>query len=103
MQQTRVDDSQLEGLALVLFAMGRKAESDAALERAIAEDGKEWPYGIATVLAFRHETDKAIDWLERAYAQRDSSMYTIKGDPLLRSIENDSRYKAILRRMNLPE
>jgi len=103
MKQARVYDSQPEGLAIVFFAMGKKAESDAAVERAIAQDGESWPYGIATILAFRHETDKAMVWLERAYAQRDSSMYMIKGEPLFRSIESDSRYKAILRRMNLPE
>ena len=83
--------------------MGRKAESDAAVERAIAADGKSWPYGIATVLAYRHETDKALDWLERAYAQRDPSLYTIKGEPLFRSIESEDRYKALLRKLNLPE
>jgi serine/threonine-protein kinase len=103
MQQAKVDDSQPEGLAIVFFAMGRKAESDAALKRAIAQDGESWPYGIATTLAFRKETDKAMFWLERAYAQRDADMYSIKGDPLLRSVENDGRYKAILRKMNLPE
>ena len=103
MQQAKVDDAQYEGLAIVFFAMGKKAESDAAAERAIAEDGQSWPYGIATILAFRHETDKAMYWLERAYAQRDPSMYTIKGEPLFRSVENDSRYKAMLRKMNLPE
>ncbi len=103
MQQVKVDDSGPEGLAIIYFALGRKAESDAALQRAIAHDGETWPYGIATTLAFRQETDKAISWLERAYAQRDSDMYAIKGDPLLRSIENDSRYKAILRKLNLPE
>jgi TolB-like protein/Tfp pilus assembly protein PilF len=103
MQQAKVDDAQPEGLAIVFFAMGRKAESDAAVERAIAADGDDWPYGIATIMAFRHETDKAMYWLERAYAQRDPSMYTIKGEPLFRSIENDSRYKAMLRKLNLPE
>jgi tetratricopeptide (TPR) repeat protein len=103
MQEVKMDDSALEGLSIVYFALGRKQESDAALQRALAQDGETWPYGIATTLAFRHETDEAITWLERAYVQKDSDMYAIKGDPLLRSIENDSRYKAILRKMNLPE
>jgi adenylate cyclase len=83
--------------------MRRKAESDTALERAIETDGKDWPYGISTIPAFRHEPDKAMGWLERAYAQRDPSMYMIKGEPLFRSIESDSRYKAIMRKLNLPE
>jgi hypothetical protein len=30
-------------------------------------------------------------------------MYAIKGDPRLRSIENEGRDKAVLRKMNLPE
>ena len=103
MHQAKIDDAGPEGLAIVYFALGRKAESDAALQRAIAQDSDTWPWGIATTLAFRHETDKAISWLERAYVQRDPGMYTIKGEPLFRSIENDGRYKAILRKMNLPE
>jgi TolB-like protein len=103
MQQVKIDEAGPEGLAIVYFALGRKAESDAALQRAIAQDADTWPWGVATTLAFRHETDKAISWLERAYVQRDPGMYTIKGEPLFRSIENDSRYKAILRKMNLPE
>jgi hypothetical protein len=33
----------------------------------------------------------------------DPTLYTIKGDPLLKNLEGDSRYKAFLRKMNLPE
>jgi len=45
----------------------------------------------------------AFQWLERAYAQRDLSLNLIKGDPLLHKLEADPRYKAFLRKMNLPE
>jgi hypothetical protein len=32
-----------------------------------------------------------------------NGLYTIKGAPLLKNLEGDPRYKAFLRRMNLPE
>ena len=102
-QQAAPDDSRLEGLALVYHAMGRKSESDAALKGAIVADAASWPLGIAEVYAFRHEPDAALAWLEKAFVARDTGLYTIKGDPLLKSLEGDPRYGAFLRKMNLPE
>jgi hypothetical protein len=40
-------------------------------------------YHIAEVYAFRNQPDEAIEWLERAYAQRDSGLIGTKVDPLL--------------------
>ena len=44
-----------------------------------------------------------MEWLERAYKFRDEDLYWIKDDPLLKNLESDPRYKAFLRKMNLPE
>jgi len=44
-----------------------------------------------------------LEWLERAYKFRDEDLYSIKDDPLLKNLESDPRYKAFLRKMNLPE
>jgi hypothetical protein len=44
-----------------------------------------------------------MHWLERAYAQKDSGLYAVKGDAMLKNIEGDPRYKAVLKKMNLPE
>jgi len=52
--------------------------------------------------ATRGESDKAFEWLERAYAQRDGGLASLKGDPLLKSIEHDPRYAAFLKKMRLP-
>jgi hypothetical protein len=59
--------------------------------------------GIAEVYAFRGQSDEAMRWLERAYAQKDAYLYYIKSDWLLRNLEGDSRYKAFLPKMSLPE
>ena len=48
-------------------------------------------FQIAEIYAYRGETDKAFEWLERAYKQRDGGLSQIKGDPLLRSLERDPR------------
>jgi TolB-like protein len=103
MQQETLDDGQLEGTAIVWYAMGKKAESDAALKRAIEQNTEEWPSAIARVYAFRGERDEAMKWLERAYSVKDEDLYLIRGDPLTKRLEGDPRYKAFLRKMNLPE
>ena len=91
------------GLACVYHALGRKAESDAALARAIKGFAGTWAYGIAEVYAYRGEIDQAFAWLDRAYRQRDVLLYRIKGNPLLRTLEADARYKTFLRKIKLPE
>ncbi len=103
MQRETAYDGQLVGTAIVYHALGRKAESDAALKRAIEQNAEEWPSAIARVYAFRGERDQAMKWLERAYSVRDEDLYFIRGDPLMKNLEGDSRYRAFLRKMNLPE
>ena len=98
-----LDDGQLAGSAMVHFLSGRKTESDAQLSEAIRHNGTSWPSEIARVYAFRGEKDHAFEWLDRAYEMRDEDLYIIKGDPLFKNLEGDPRYKAFLRKMNLPE
>jgi TolB-like protein/Tfp pilus assembly protein PilF/predicted Ser/Thr protein kinase len=90
------------GLALVYHALGRKQEADAALDAYIDQYKENWAFQVAEVYAFRGEKDKAFEWLERAYAQRDPGLSQMKGDPLLKSLESDPRYAAFLKKMRLP-
>ena len=90
------------GLPLAYHALGRKAESDAALHELTEKFSGEWAYQIAEVHAFRGEIDEAFAWLDRAYIQRDGGFAEMKGDPLLKKLESDPRYRAFLRKMKLP-
>jgi tetratricopeptide (TPR) repeat protein len=92
---------RLYGQALAYHALGRKKESDAALAELIAKYHADAAYQIAEVYAFRGEADRAFEWLERAYAQRDPGLTQMKGDPLLKSLERDPRYAAFLKKMKL--
>ena len=102
MQQATPDCGGDVGLAVVYHAMKRNAESDAALARATKIYAGRWAYGIAEAHAYRGEIDQAFTWLDRAYRQKDVVLYRIKGDPLLRNLEPDARYKTFLTKMKLP-
>jgi tetratricopeptide (TPR) repeat protein len=100
--QETPDGNRDEGLAIVYYAMRRRAASDAALARFT----KNYPndsVGIAEAHAYRGEADQAFAWLDRAYEQKHSWLYMIKGNPFLKSIEPDRRYKRFLQKMNMPE
>jgi hypothetical protein len=88
--------------AIVYHALGRKKESNAALRELVAKYQAIDPYLIAVVYAFRNQTDESFEWLDRAYAKRDDGLIATKVDPLLKSLHNDPRFAALLKKLNLP-
>jgi tetratricopeptide (TPR) repeat protein len=93
----------LAGSAMAYFAMGRKADSNAALAQMLKSEANHRPFYIAKIYAFRGEPDEALRWLDRAYVQRDPTLFFhIVGDPIMKSLKVDPRYKAFLEKMNLP-
>ena len=91
------------GLAITYHALHRAAEADAELRKLESEHSGDMAMWIAEVHAFRGEKDVALSWLDRAYAQKDIFLWLIKGDPLFSNLDGDPRFKAFLRKMNLPE
>jgi tetratricopeptide (TPR) repeat protein len=59
------------------------------------------PYHFAYVYAGLEESEAAIDWLERAYAERAGAIYGIKRSFLFKSLRTHPRFTALLKRMNL--
>ena len=94
--------ARLQGEAIVYHAMGRKAESDAALTELVAKY-PEGRYVFAEAYAFRGETDQALHWLEEAYDHNDGDLREIKIDPLLKSVHGESRYIALLKKLHVPQ
>jgi TolB-like protein/Flp pilus assembly protein TadD len=103
MRQEETDAGRNAGLAMAYHSLGRRAESDDALAKLIKEHAQDDAYEVATVYAYRRELDQAFTWLERAYSQRDAGLWLIKQDGTLKNLWSDPRYKAFLRKMNLPE
>jgi adenylate cyclase len=102
-QQEQQEIAQLSGLAMVYHALGRAADADTTLARMIKEQAADNAFHIASVYAFRGQSDEAMLWLDRAYAQKDFSLFLIKGYLPLQSLAANPRFKALLRKMNLPE
>ena len=92
------------GRALALDALGRRGEADRALAEAESKYPQVVQYPIALVYANHDDRDRAFAWLDRAYQLHDGWIPTwLPWDPLLSNLRSDSRYKAFLRKMNLPE
>jgi tetratricopeptide (TPR) repeat protein len=88
--------------SLAYYALGQNKEADAALSELVTKYHEGGAYQIALVYAFRNQSDQAFEWLDRAYAQRDSGLIGTKVEPLLKSLHNDPRYAAFLKKLNLP-
>ena len=102
MQKESQSVARLGGSAMAFFALGIKAESDAALAQMLKNHANR-PLLISSVYAFRGELDEALKWLERAYEQKDPSLLLLKSQLMFDKLEGDPRYKALLKKMNLPE
>jgi hypothetical protein len=77
-------------------------ESDAALTEFIAKRQAIDACLIAEIYAFRNQSDEAFAWLDRAYAKHDDGLIFMKVDPLVKSLHNDPRFAALLKKLNLP-
>ena len=102
MEQVNQEDARQSGLAIIYSALGKKMDSDAALAR-LLKDQTSSPYLVASVYAFRGQSDEAVQWLERAYAQKDSGLIYAKVELPLQGLQGNPGFKALLRKMNLPE
>ena len=45
----------------------------------------------------------ALDWLEKAYAEREPNMTYISCNPIYDPLRAEPRFQALLRQMNLPQ
>jgi TolB-like protein len=103
MQRVTGEDGRQSGLAMVYYALKRKADSDASLARLLNEHDAPSAYLIANVYSFRGEPERAVQWLERGYGQKDPNLTYVKVELPLKGLQGDPRFRAFLRKMNLPE
>jgi TolB-like protein/DNA-binding winged helix-turn-helix (wHTH) protein/Flp pilus assembly protein TadD len=93
---------QLWAIALSQYSLRHEHESRQALDELTKNFSSIGAFQIAEVYAWRGEKDQAFAWLERAYAQRDAGLTSIKYTPVLASLRGDPRYKSMLTKMKLP-
>jgi TolB-like protein/Tfp pilus assembly protein PilF len=98
-----IEAFRLTDVAAAEHSLGHARESQQVLEELIAKHASDGAYQVAEAFAWRGERDKAFEWLERAYEQRDGGLSEVKVDLLLDRLHGDPRYKGFLKKMNLLE
>jgi hypothetical protein len=82
--------------------LGFQEASDEAFGALLAEHADDDAYNIAMAFAWRGESDKAFDWLDRAISHG-QSVYGIKTDPFFQGLTGDPRWDSILERLGLTD
>lgn len=59
------------------------------------------PYGIASYYAVVGENGRALDWLEKAYSERDGTLVWLKVHPRLDGLRGEARFRDLLARLKL--
>jgi len=89
-------------LAVAHYVRGDRQAADAALADLVANAREGFAYQIAEVYAVRGEKDKAFEWLQISFDDRDAGMLSLLVNPLLRGLRDDPRYKNLLVKLGLP-
>ncbi|HVU15321.1 MAG TPA: TIR domain-containing protein [Candidatus Didemnitutus sp.] len=98
-QQEPSESWRLDGLATVYHALGRKKESDAALEELIRKYERDESWNIAYICAYRGEIDQAFAWLDKAIEYHDSGLSLSPTAWQFESLHQDPRWMAFLRKI----
>jgi len=86
------------------YAMaGREGDARLVLRRleAMSEERYVPPYHMAYIYTGLQEEEKAMDCLERAYAEHAGGLYGIKGSFLFASLRSHPRFQALLGKIGL--
>ena len=67
----------------------------------ISKHGYVSSFNIAETYLRMGEKDKAFNWLEKAYEERDSDLVSAGVEPIFDSVRSDPRYRDLLRRLKL--
>lgn len=98
-EQEVVVPLRLAGIAMSRHALGQRAKCHAATQTLIDRCANDGALQIAEAFAYRGDADRAFEWLERAYEQRDSGLAQMQSWPLLRNLHGDARWRPFLQKM----
>lgn len=94
-----IEPLRLAGIAMARHALGDREAGEAALRQLIDRCADNGALQVAEALAYFGDADRAFEWLDRAYEQRDSGLPQMQSWPLLRNLHGDPRWRPFLRKM----
>jgi len=94
----------LAALARTLAVSGRITEARNLLEQLqLSKRQYVSPFYVAIVYAGLGENERALDWLEKAYADHSNAIVFLKVDPQLDTLRSYPRFHELQRKLRLPE
>ncbi len=104
----RLSPSQNWSIAFGGYALaktGKTAEARGLLEELLKLSAEKYvpPYHIALIYNGLGEPEKALDYLEKNFEQRDVRMVFLKVEPKWNNLRSDARFIDLMRRMKLQE
>jgi adenylate cyclase len=97
------DDTARACLAAAEHALGHDERSQAILADLIEKHPRRASYVIAKAYGYSGNAALAFEWLNRAFSAQAKLLSDVKSEPAFRALHGDPRYKAFLKKMNLPE
>jgi eukaryotic-like serine/threonine-protein kinase len=97
------DDTARACLAAAEHALGHDERSQAIFAELIANHPRRACYSIAKAYGFSGNSERAFEWLDRAFSAQAKLLTDLKSEPAFRSLHGDPRYAALLRKMKLPQ
>ncbi len=88
--------------AFALARSGKLAEARAALDELLKMPKERYipPYNLALIYNALGEGGKALDYLEKGFAEKDVRMVFLKVEPKWNNLRSEPRFSALMRRMN---
>jgi TolB-like protein/Tfp pilus assembly protein PilF len=85
-----------------LARSGKRAEAKAAFDELLKSSESRYvpPYSIALIYNALDEKEKALDYLEKGFAEKDVRMVWLKVEPKWNNLRNEPRFIDLIRRMN---
>ena len=91
-------------LANAYARSGNSAEAERILSDLISDSKRQYvsPYYFALVYVGLGQPNKALDWLEKAFADRSNGLVFLKVDPALDDLRSNPRFVALQQKLNFP-
>jgi len=103
-----IETSMKAVIAHAYARAGDRAKARKLLEELLSDSQKALqpivsPHSIAEIYAALGDIDQAFTWLDKAYDAHDMQMVSLKANPTLDSLRDDSRFIDVIRRVGLPQ
>jgi tetratricopeptide (TPR) repeat protein len=89
-------------IGFIYSVAGKRDEAKRTLNKMLEQSKKSYvaPWMIAAVYGGLGQRDKAFEWLEKSFKERDHWLTYLKMSPVVDSLRSDPRFTVLLKKMN---